>query len=328
MRIIDTHNDALLRLEHPERGLTDARRHVTLRRMREGGVSMLTFAAYTSEPEAFGSMLHMGLREIDAFYTMLRVHAADIAQVLAPQDVERVNAQGRMGALLAVEGGNVLEGELAVLRLLHRLGVRLFGLCWSLSNEIATGCRDTGPADRGLLPFGREVVRECDRLRMLIDLSHASDRTFWDVMALVQRPPCASHSCARALCPDQMRNLTDEMLTALGSRGGYVGVNFSHDFLVGGGLPLEHRATVDDVVRHIEHMAERAGVGAVGIGSDFDGIGRTPVGLEDCGCLGNIAEALRRRNWRETDVRGVMGENFLRYWRRALGEAKRRQADL
>ena len=328
MRIIDTHNDALLRLEHPERGLTDARRHVTLRRMREGGVSMLTFAAYTSEPEAFGSMLHMGLREIDAFYTMLRVHAADIAQVLAPQDVERVNAQGCMGAVLAVEGGNVLEGELAVLRLLHRLGVRLFGLCWSLSNEIATGCRDTGPADRGLLPFGREVVRECDRLRMLIDLSHASDRTFWDVMALVQRPPCASHSCARALCPDQMRNLTDEMLTALGSRGGYVGVNFSHDFLVGGGLPPEHRATVDDVVRHIEHMAERAGVGAVGIGSDFDGIGRTPVGLEDCGCLGNIAEALRRRNWRETDVRGVMGENFLRYWRRALGEAERGQADL
>lgn len=328
MRIIDTHNDALLRLEHPERGLTDARRHVTLRRMREGGVSMLTFAAYTSEPEAFGSMLHMGLREIDAFYTMLRVHAADIAQVLAPQDIERVNAQGRVGALLAVEGGNVLEGELAVLRLLHRLGVRLFGLCWSLSNEIATGCRDTGPADRGLLPFGREVVRECDRLRMLIDLSHASDRTFWDVMALVQRPPCASHSCARTLCPDQMRNLADEMLTALGSCGGYVGVNFSHDFLVGGGLPLEHRATVDDVVRHIEHMAERAGVGAVGIGSDFDGIGRTPVGLEDCGCLGNIAEALRRRNWRETDVRGVMGENFLRYWRRALGEAERGQADL
>ena len=95
-------------------------------------------------------------------------------------------------------------------------------------------------------------------------------------------------------------------------------MNFSHDFLVGGGLPPEHRATVDDVVRHIEHMAERAGVCAVGIGSDFDGIGRTPVGLEDCGCLGRIAEALLRRNWSEADVRGIMGENFLAYWKRVL----------
>ena len=87
---------------------------------------------------------------------------------------------------------------------------------------------------------------------------------------------------------------------------------------MGGGLPPEHRATVDDVVRHIEHMAERAGVRAVGIGSDFDGIGRTPVGLEDCGCLGRIAEALLRRNWSEADVRGIMGENFLAYWKRVL----------
>ena len=249
---------------------------------------------------------------------MLDVHREDLQQVRSPEDLERAAAAGRIGALLSVEGGNVLEGDLHVLRLLHRLGVRMFGLCWSLSNEIATGCRDTGPGDRGLLPFGREVVRECDRLRMMVDLSHASDRTFWQVLEIAQNPVCASHSCARSLCPDQMRNLTDEMLTALGARGGYVGVNFSHDFLVGGGLPPEHRATVDDVVRHIEHMAERAGVRAVGIGSDFDGIGRTPVGLEDCGCLGRIAEALLRRNWSEADVRGIMGENFLAYWKRVL----------
>lgn len=318
MRIVDTHNDALLRLRCPEQGLTDPARHVTCRRMREGGLTMMTFAAYTSEPEEFGSMLHMGLREIDAFYTMLDVHREDLQQVRSPEDLERAAAAGRIGALLSVEGGNVLEGDLHVLRLLHRLGVRMFGLCWSLSNEIATGCRDTGPGDRGLLPFGREVVRECDRLRMMVDLSHASDRTFWQVLEIAQNPVCASHSCARSLCPDQMRNLTDEMLTALGARGGYVGVNFSHDFLVGGGLPPEHRATVDDVVRHIEHMAERAGVHAVGIGSDFDGIGRTPVGLEDCGCLGRIAEALLRRNWSEADVCGIMGENFLAYWKRVL----------
>ena len=317
MRIVDTHNDALLRMNCPERGLTDPSRQVTLARMREGGVTMMTFAAYTSEPEALGPMLHFGLREVDAFYEMLRVHAQDLQQLLVPEDLEKAEAAGKIGALLSVEGGNVLEGDLHVLHILYRLGVRMFGLCWSLSNEIATGCRDTGPDDRGLLPFGREVVQECDRLHVMIDLSHASDRTFWDVQALAKGPLCASHSCARALCPDQNRNLTDEMLEALSKGGGYIGVNFSHDFLVGGGYPPEHRASVEDVVRHIEYMAARAGVRAIGIGSDYDGIRRTPMGLEDCGCLGAIAEALLRRNWTEEAVRGVMGENFLAYWRRA-----------
>lgn len=154
---------------------------------------------------------------------------------------------------------------------------------------------------------------------MMVDLSHASDRTFWQVLEIAQNPVCASHSCVRALCPDQMRNLTDEVLTALGARGGYVGVNFSHDFLVGGGLPPEHRATVDDVVRHIEHMAERAGVRAAGIGSDFDGIGAHARGAGGLRLPGRIAEALLRRNWSEADVRGIMGENFLAYWKRVLG---------
>lgn len=318
MLIVDTHNDALLRLEYPEQGLTDERRHVSLQKMRRGRVSMMTFAAYTSERERNGSMIHMGLGQIDRFYTMLKVHSRDLEQVLTPQDVRRVRAGGRMGALLSAEGGDVLEGDIRVLRLLHRLGVRMFGLCWSLTNEIATGCEDD--EDAGLKDFGREVVAECGRLRMMVDLSHASDRTFWDVLACAKAPVCASHSCARALCPDQRRNMTDEMLTALGKAGGYVGVNFCHDFLVGGGWPAGHRAHLQDAVRHLEHMAALAGVEALGLGSDYDGIGVTPDGLDDCSCLGNLAEALLKRNWKEQDVRGVMGENFLRYWARVAGE--------
>jgi membrane dipeptidase len=221
-------------------------------------------------------------------------------------------------ALLSVEGGDILEGDISVLRLLHRLGVRMFGLCWSLTNEIATGCGDDN--DAGLKDFGREVVAECGRLRMMVDLSHASDRTFWDVLDCAKAPVCASHSCARALCPDQRRNLTDEMLEAIGKAGGYVGVNFCQPFLIGGG-PKDRHVGVEDVARHLEHMAAVAGVEVLGVGSDYDGISRTPVGLEDCSKLGNLAETLLRRNWKERDVRGVMGENFLRYWARVRKDA-------
>lgn len=313
MLIVDTHNDALLELRDPRSGLTDETHHISIEKLRCGGVSMMTFAAFSSQPERYGSMLHMGAKGVDDFYALLDIHQDTLLQALCPQDVYRAQSAGRIAAMLSVEGGDVLEGDLHILHLWHRLGLRMFGLCWSRSNEICACCLEQ--KDFGLTDFGREVVLECGRLGIIIDLSHASDNTFWQTAELSAHGPCASHSCARALCPDQPRNLTDEMLIDLGRRGGYVGVNFCHNFLVGGGYPDDHLATIDDVVRHIEHMAEFAGVQSVGLGSDFDGISRVPVGLEDCSKFPAIAEALLRRGWKESDVRGVMGENFLRYWK-------------
>ena len=318
MLIVDTHNDALLELKEPQLGLTDETHHVSIEKMRRGGISMMTFAAFSSQPERYGSMVHMGAKGVDDFHTLLRVHRDILTQALCPEDVQNARNTGKIATMLSVEGGDVLEGDLHILRLWHRLGLRMFGLCWSRINEICACCLEQ--EDTGLTDFGREVVRECDRLGIIIDLSHASDRTFWQTAELSMHGPCASHSCARALCPDQNRDLTDEMLAELGRRGGYVGVNFCHDFLVGGGYPDDHLATLDDVVRHIEHMCEFAGAQCVGLGSDFDGIGRVPVGLEDCSKLPAIAEALLRRGWKEADVRGVMGENFLRYWHSVLKE--------
>lgn len=313
MLIIDTHNDALLELKEPLKGLTVETNHISLKKMRAGGINMMTFAAFSSQPERYGSMLHMGAKGIDDFYTLMLVHRDDMMKILCPEDLKEAQNCGKIGAMLSVEGGDVLEGDLHILRLWYRLGVRMFGLCWSRSNEIAACCLEEN--DFGLTEFGREVVRECDRLGMMIDLSHASDRAFWETAELSSAAPCASHSCARALCPDQPRDLTDEMLAELGRRGGYVGVNFCHNFLVGGGYDEDHLASMDDVVRHIEYMVEKAGMGCVGLGSDFDGISRVPRGLEDCSKLPDLADALLRRNWREEDVRGVMGENFLRYWK-------------
>ena len=322
MLIIDTHNDAILATMHPEKGLTDEENCVSVRKMREGGVAMMTFAAFSSPLEPYvsrwgngnGNMWHLGARNLEGFHTLMDVHKDEMQQILCPEDLFAAQKAGKLGAMLSIEGGDLLEGDIHVMHLLHRLGVRMFGLCWSHKNEITCGCAEQGEKDTGLTEFGKEVVRYCDEKGLIVDLSHASDKAFWDVAELSKNGVCASHSDARGLCPDQVRNLTDEMLAELGRRNGYVGVNFCHDFLVGGGYPEDHLAALDDAVRHIEYMAEKAGVHCVGLGSDFDGIGRVPVGLEDCSKFGNIAEALLRRNWKEEYVRGVMGENFLRYW--------------
>lgn len=318
MLIIDTHNDAILETPHPENGLTNEDNCVSVKKMREGGVDMMTFAAYSSPVkqymDRYGNMIHMGVRGVEAFHELMDVHKDEMQQILCPEDLFAARKAGKLGAMLSVEGGDVLEGDLNVLKLWYRLGVRMFGLCWSIKNEITCCCREQGEQDTGLTDFGREVVRFCDAKGMMIDVSHASDKAFWDVSELSKNGVCASHSSARGLCPDQVRDLTDEMLAELGRKNGYVGVNFCHDFIVGSGFPENHLATLDDVVRHIEYMAEKAGVQCVGIGSDFDGISRVPVGLEDCSKLPAIAEALLKRNWKEEHVRGVMGENFLRYW--------------
>ncbi|MDD4796348.1 MAG: membrane dipeptidase, partial [Eubacteriales bacterium] len=161
----------------------------------------------------------------------------------------------------------------------------------------------------GLTPLGFSVIAECNRLNMLIDVSHLSDKGFYQAWEASATPIVASHSDARALCPGQKRNLTDDMLVKLGQKGGYVGVNFCHPFLTDS---ADVRAGSADVVRHIEYMAQKAGMGHVGIGSDYDGIPFAPDDLPDCGAYPVIADALLRRNWSERDVRGVMGENFRR----------------
>ena len=318
MLIIDTHNDAILETECPELGLTNENNCVTVRKMRAGGVAMMTFAAFSSNIDPyltrFGDVTRMGMRNVEVFHTLMDVHKDELQHILCPEDLFAAQKAGKLGALLSIEGGDMIHGYMNALHLLYRLGVRMFGLCWSKKNEITCSCMERGESDTGLTPFGRDVVRYCDEKGIIIDHSHASEKAFWDLAALSKNGVCASHSDARGLCPDQVRNLTDEMLAEIGRKNGYVGVNFCHDFLVGGGYPEDHLASIDDVVRHIEYMAEKAGITCVGMGSDFDGISRVPVGLEDCSKFPNLIDRLLQRNWKEEHVRGVMGENFLRYW--------------
>lgn len=213
---------------------------------------------------------------------------------------------GQVAAMLSIEGGEVFEDKLDRVREFRELGVRMVALTWNHENRI--GFPAIGGSEQGIKPFGWEALAEMNRLGMAADVSHLNRRGFWDLIDRYPRPPMASHSCCDAICP-HFRNLTDEQLRALIARGGWVGVNFYPAFLVGDG-----EAGIEDIARHIDHIAQLGGAAHVGFGSDFDGIERVPRGAEHPGCFPAILEALRARGYDEAAVRGIAGENFLRYF--------------
>ena len=187
-------------------------------------------------------------------------------------DIDRAIAAGKIAAFLSIEGGEALAGSLGVLRMLYKVGVRSLTLTWNGRNELGDG---VGASGKGLTAFGRAVVREMNDLGMLVDVSHLSERGFWDAMKVSTQPLIASHANCRALC-DHPRNLTDAQIRAVAGQGGVIGVTFVPDFL-GGETP-----SVDNVLDHIDHMIAVGGEDCVGLGSDFDGTKELPAGLADC----------------------------------------------
>lgn len=303
--IADAHNDALLglRAEDPV-----PRGQINLEGLDRGGASLVCFAAFVGARERYAhSRLQEVLVLVDRFYAM--VEACGFQRVTHPDQL----TPGKLCALLTLEGGDALEGQLCNLRVLYALGARMLALTWSNDNELGCGCN--AKEDRGLTRTGLEAVAEMNRLGMMVDVSHLSDQGLWQVLEASAAPPLASHSNARALCPGVARNLTDEMLAALGRKGGFVGVNAARLFLTGS---QDRPATLEDMLRHLERMAALAGVEHVGLGTDFDGISSTPEGFEGCEKYQALPEALLRRNWPEAAVRGVCYQNLVDYWRRVL----------
>ena len=241
-----------------------------------------------------------------------RASGLEVLHVLGAEDVRRaLRDECDFGALISIEGGEALCGCLGALEAFWRFGVRAMGLVWNHRNELADGVAD-GASGGGLTPFGKEVVRAMEAMGMAVDVSHLSDAGFWDVSRISRRPFYASHSNARALC-DHPRNLTDDQIRAVADSGGVIGVNFYASFLHASG-----RAGIEDVIEHIEYLADRAGIDHVALGSDFDGIDRAPEGLEDVSKMPALAEALRTRGWEERDVRAVLGENLARFLTQVL----------
>ena len=241
-------------------------------------------------------------------------HGDDIKICTDSGEIESAHGAGKIAALFSVEGAHPLGSELGRLDELYELGVRGIGLTWENSNDFASSAKDEESGKRkGLTPLGRKLVARMNKLGMIVDVSHAGEKTFSDCIELSKAPIVASHSCARGLC-DHYRNLTDDQIRALAAKGGVIGVNFYPKYLVKRGS-----AYVASVIRHIKRFVEVGGIECAAIGSDFDGVPKLPIGLEDCGKMQIIALGLGKEGFSDADIRKIAADNFLRVFKAVRG---------
>ena len=297
MILIDTHADTLhRRAKHP-----GTETDITPERLRRGGVTVQTMALFVGGSPALEDIA----RTFDLMWQAgEEMKAADGLSFLTDYRDAR---EGQSAFMYSVEGCDLLDGDLALLADWRSRGVRMAALTWNYENCVGTPAKTDSQTP--LKPFGREAVREMARLGIAPDTSHLNQRGFFDLLDLGLRP-LASHSCCAALC-GHCRNLTDDQLKALFQAGGYVGVNFYPWFLSENG-----RADLDTVCDHVLHMMDLGGAGMIGFGSDFDGIECKPRGLAGPQDFPALLSALRHRGLTEEDVRGLAGENLLRYYDR------------
>ncbi len=359
--VIDTHNDVIGRVLIEGVDLRErlADGHSDIPRFFDGGLDAQFFSIWPDPIYGSDHSARRTLQEIDALYEILDAAPDQIELATTSETLRRIVSEGKIAALMGIEGGHAIEDDLGLLRIYHRLGVRYMTLTHFNTNNWADSSGDE-PRWGGLSPFGEEVVLEMNRLGMIVDISHVSDETFWDVMGIVDKPVIASHSACRSLC-DHPRNLSDDMIRAVAENGGVIGINFYPEFIDqsykdqaeaerGGSVMEDFRvpenrepSTLDrlaaerhmsfqdgglgipqppfeSVMAHFHHVIELVGADHVGLGSDFDGIDVTPEGLEDVTDYPDITKALQERGYSDEDIRKILGENFLRVLKEVTGE--------
>ena len=335
--VFDGHNDTLLNLLLRKRGQgrsffeRSKTGHLDLPRALEGGFGGGFFACFVPSSSRAGWTGEAA--SLDPDYArgfadgmtklLFRLEAESEGRLRVVRTADGLAScleDGALAAILHFEGAENLGAEPGALGELYDLGLRSLGLVWSRPNAYAHGVPfkfpsspDTGP---GLTEAGRDLVRECNRLGVLIDLSHLNERGFWDVANLSEAPLVATHSNAHALCPSA-RNLTDRQLDAIRDSDGMVGVNFAVTFLREDGRD-DANTPLETVVRHVDYLVERVGIDRVGFGSDFDGA-RVPEGIGDVLGLPNLMDALRGRGYGEAALRKLAHENWLRVLRATWG---------
>ncbi|AQG78019.1 dipeptidase [Spirosoma montaniterrae] len=364
MLTLDTHADAPIMMQKP--GFDVGQRHDTRRdmsqidfpRMKDGGMDAMFFAVYTAQgprtPEGHAEAKRNALHQFELIHDALKKYPKLAELATTPADAYRLEKAGKRAIFIGMENGYPVGEDLSLLKTYYDLGCRYITLSHFANNAICDSSTDPdGPEHNGLSAFGRQVVQEMNRLGIMIDISHTSDKTFYDVLELSKAPVIASHSNARALC-DFPRNMTDDMIRAIAAKGGVVQVNFVSDYLrkpseahrqaltkirmanVGRVASPEQearqqaltdsvkrvyaqeRASLTDIVNHIDHIVKLTSVDNVGIGSDFDGGGGVN-GLEDVSQIENLTAELLKRGYSEKDVAKIWGGNLLR----VLSQAKR-----
>jgi membrane dipeptidase len=350
--VVDTHDDTTQRMLAPsfDIGARHAEGHIDIPRMREGGLDALFLSIWIDGRTQGPAAVQKALDQVDVIREAVRTHPADLALASTAAEVRRAVAEGRIAVLMGVEGGHMIGNDLRMVRILGALGVRYLTLSHFYNNEWADSSTDS-PVHGGLTAFGKDVVRELNRQGILVDISHVSDRTFYDALEVSRAPLIASHSSVRGIA-NHPRNMTDDMIRALAAKGGVIQINFEKSFLdqayksaseANGGvvaaLDTAARKCGDDgecmlremtaadrsltragvlprvgwerIVEHIDHVVKLVGADHVGLGSDFDGA-TMPDGMEDCSNLPRITEALVRKGYTEDDIRKILGGNTLR----------------
>ena len=351
--IVDTHVDTTQRLVSHEGGFDLGVRHadgsVDIPRLREGGLDAVFFSIWTQGTVTGPQGAFQAMQQIDRVLEAVRQHPADLVLATSVADIRRAHAEGRIAALLGLEGGHMLADDLGVLRTYARLGVRYVTLTHNYNTSWADASQDA-PKHGGLTPLGRDIVREMNRLGVMVDVSHVADTTFNDVIATSAAPVLASHSSCRVIS-SHVRNMSDDQIRALAKNGGVMMINYNMDFLsqefndaarptkaeadaeiarrcragdeecamlTGARLDREWiaagrlpRVTWDKILDHVDHVVKVAGVDHVGLGSDFDGASM-PAGMDDASMLPKITAGLLARGYADGDVKKILGENLLR----------------
>jgi membrane dipeptidase len=351
--VIDTHDDTTQRLLDSTFDICT--RHVDgnidVPRMREGGLNAIFFSIWIPSKTVGPEAVKKAIDQIDAVRETIRKHPNDLVLATTAAEIRAAKKQNKIAALIGVEGGHMIDNDLAVLRSYAALGVRYMTLTHMGNTEWADSSTDT-PAHNGLTDFGKQVVLEMNRLGVMVDISHVSDKTFYDAIATSKSPVIASHSSSRALT-EAPRNMTDDMMRALAKNGGVIQINYHVGFLSQEFRDFERThpeaekeindevkkrcgdnesctlVAGDQVVRdlmqasklpkvdwtkiidHIDHAVKIAGIDHVGLGSDFDGA-VMPIGMQDVTHLPQITDALLQKSYSDSDIRKILGENTLR----------------
>jgi membrane dipeptidase len=351
--VLDTHDDTTQRFFSKTYDLAKRNPdgHIDIPRMRDGGMNAIFFSIWIDGRVMGPPAIQKALDQIDAIHTNVRRNSKDMVFCRTAEDIRRAHKEGKIAALIGVEGGHMIGNDIRIVRIFGDLGVRYMTLSHFYNDEWADSSTDK-PAHNGLTDYGKDIVREMNRQGIMVDISHVSDKTFYDALEVSKAPLIASHSSCRAIC-NHPRDMNDDMIKALAAKGGVIQINYEKSFidqaykdasdkLTGGVVAqfdwlkkqcgdddeclskemnkMEKQATAEGklphvtwerIIDHIDHVVKLVGPDHVGLGSDFDGA-TMPEGMDDCAHLPKITEALMRKGYSDGDIRKILGGNILR----------------